>query len=426
MDFLRTTAAIVLALVGTTMSAAGQGPSQADQQCLACHEMPGLQKPLADGGTLPLRIAGDAFARSVHAPLGCTTCHADVKPGENHPPANNLIASRRAFALERVQVCQACHADQFAQWDKSVHAALARDNNPIAPICTSCHDPHAVVKGAAATMDAVPCRTCHGDIFTAYTQSMHGKLRGAGLTVAPLCFDCHGAHGVNVASAGEGVKPACLGCHTDAVAQHRSWLPNAERHLDVVSCPACHAPQAERRVDLVLYNSATQQRIPEPVGVPAFDGSATAKDGGLDPQTLVALLNALNRPGMQGKTTLKGRLTVGNGVQAHGLAPAAEAISDCRTCHSAGAAAFKSVSVSVAGPGGVPVSFSANGTVLNSAFSIQSVGGFYAIGGTRITVLDVLFVLALMSGIALPIGHLMLKYAVRIYLARHATGGKQQ
>ena len=423
MDFLRAAAAIAFAVM--TVSAAAQVPAPADQQCLTCHGMDGLQKPLANGETLSLHVNSEEFAKSVHAPLGCTTCHADVKPGENHPPADNPIASHRVFSMARVQVCQTCHAQQFEQWDKSVHAALARDNNPIAPICTSCHNPHAVVKGAAATMDAVPCKTCHADIFTAYSGSMHGKLRGAGLTAAPLCFDCHGAHGVNVASAGTGVKPACLGCHTNAAAQHRTWLPNAERHMDVVSCPACHAPNAQRRVDLVLYNSATQRRIPEPVGVPAFDGSAATKDGGLDPQMLVTLLSSLNRPGMEGKTTLKGRLTVANGVEAHELAPAAEAISDCKTCHSARSAAFQSVSVSVAGPGGVPISFSANGSVLNSAFSIQSVGGFYAIGGTRITILDALFVLALLSGIGIPIVHLMWKYTLKIYLAKHAQSRKQ-
>jgi len=383
--------------------------------------MPGLEKQLANGETLPLQIAGDDFSKSVHAPLGCVTCHSDVQPGTNHPPVENNIASRRTFALERAQVCATCHTEQAGQWDKSVHAALARDNNPIAPICTSCHNPHAVMKGAAATVDAVPCKTCHADIFTAYSGSMHGQLRGAGMTVAPLCFDCHGAHGVNVASAGQGMKPACLGCHTDAVNRHRTWLPNADLHLDVVSCPACHAPKAQRKVDLVLYNSASQSRIPEPVGVPAFEDGSSA---GLDPRALGTLLSALNRPGMQGKTTLKGRLTVQSGVQAHELAPAAEAVSDCKTCHQAGAAAFQTVTVSVAGSGGVPINVDANGTVLNSVLSLQSVGGFYAIGGTRIGVLDILFLLALFVGIAVPIAHLTMKFAFRIYLARHGHGGK--
>jgi hypothetical protein len=112
-------------------------------------------------------------------------------------------------------------------------------------------------------------------------------------------------------------------------------------------------------------------------------------------------------------------------VQAHGLAPAAEAVSDCKTCHQAGAAAFQTVTVSVAGSGGVPINVDANGNVLNSALSLQSVGGFYAIGGTRIGVLDILFLLALFVGIAVPIAHLTIKFAFRIYLARHGQARKE-
>lgn len=427
MDFLRAAAAALIAL-GLAVSAVAQTPSPADQQCLGCHGMPGLQKTLADGETLPLQIAGDDFSKSVHAPLGCATCHSDVQPGINHPQVANTITSHRAFSVAETEVCRTCHTQQFEQWGRSVHAALVHAGNPVAPICTSCHNPHAVVKGAAATLDAVPCKTCHADIFAAYADSMHGKLRGGGITVAPLCFDCHGAHGVSVASAGEGVKPACLRCHTNALDQHRTWLPNAELHFDVVSCPACHAPKAQRKVDLVLYNTATQSRIPEPIGVPAFEGaggSPGAQQIGLDPRALVTLLATLNRPGSEGKTTLKGRLTVQTGAEAHQLAPAAEAISDCKTCHSAGASAFRTVTVSVAGTGGVPIDVDANGNVLNSALSIQSVGGFYAIGGTRIGFLDILFLFALFGGIAFPIGHLMLKYALRIYLAWQNQGRKQ-
>src|SRR5208282_3850609 len=172
------------------------------------------------------------------------------------------------------------------QWGKSVHAALVREGDPGAPLCTGCHSPHAVVKGAAEEMDTVPCKSCHGDIFTAYAASVHGVARSSGLTAAPLCFGCHGAHNVSVPSAGEGLKEVCLGCHTGARASHRNWLPNTELHFDVVSCPVCHTPQAQRVVNLTLYNSATQKEIPEPVGIPEFEsltGSPTAARAGLDP-----------------------------------------------------------------------------------------------------------------------------------------------
>ena len=239
----------------------------------------GLEKPLGTGETLSLHIAGDTFAKSVHAALGCTGCHTDISLA-SHPPASNAIASKRAFSISMVQVCRTCHADKFAQWGTSVHAALVSEGNQIAPVCTGCHSPHAVMKGAAASMDTVPCKSCHSAIFTAYAKSVHGVLRNGGLTEAPLCFSCHGAHDVRVPSAGVGRRDVCLGCHTEAIASHRSWLPNVDLHFSVVSCPVCHVPQAHRVVDLILYNSATQKQTPEPVGMPQFESLAGSASGG--------------------------------------------------------------------------------------------------------------------------------------------------
>ena len=213
--------------------------------------MPGFEKTLANGEILSLQINADHFASSVHGPLGCTGCHTDINLA-SHPPANNPIASKRAFSIAMAQICANCHVDQANRWSKSVHAALVHDNNPNAPICTSCHSPHQVMKGAAAAIETVPCQNCHGGIYTAYLASVHGILRKGGLAKAPLCYNCHGAHDIEVASAGVGRRDVCLGCHTEAFASHTKWLPNVQLHFDVVSCPACHAPKAQRVVDLIL------------------------------------------------------------------------------------------------------------------------------------------------------------------------------
>lgn len=380
--------------------------------------MTGLEKPLGSGETLSLHIAGNTFAQSVHAALGCTGCHTDISL-TSHPPASNSIASKRAFSIGMVQVCRTCHADKFAQWGTSVHAALVSEGNQIAPICTSCHSPHTMMKGAAVSMDTVPCKSCHSVIFTAYAKSVHGVLRAGGLAEAPLCFNCHGAHDVQVASAGVGRRDVCLGCHTEAVASHRNWLPNVDLHFSVVSCPVCHVPQANRVVDLILYNSATQKRTPDPVGLPQFESltsSASGAPSGLDPTTLMALLKALNPPGVHGTTSIHGRLEVSTGVEDHEITFATKAISDCATCHQQGSAAFQSVMVSVAGPAGIPIRYNANKDVLSSAFSVDSVGGFYAIGGSRITLLDVLLVLALLGGIGGPLGHFVMRWVFRQFL----------
>jgi hypothetical protein len=415
---------VALLLIDMTASAFAADLSAGDQQCMTCHGTPGLEKTLLDGQTLSLEIQGDHFGESVHSALGCTGCHSEVKLA-SHPPAVNPIASKPAFSTSMVQICRSCHTKEFEQWEHSVHADLVREGNLVAPICTTCHSPHTMIKGAAGSMDAVPCKACHGAIFTAYAASVHGVLRSGGLTQAPLCFNCHGAHDVAVPSAGVGRRDVCLGCHTEAADSHRTWLPNVDLHFGAVSCPVCHTPQAQRVVNLILYNSATQREVSEPVGIPEFDsltGSGKETKPGLDPTTLMTLLSTLNRQGVEGKTNIRGRLEVRTGIEDHQLTFASKAISDCRTCHEHGAAAFQSVEVSLAGPAGIPIRHGADKDVLSSAFSIDSVGGFYAIGATRVTVLDILFVLALLGGIGWSAFHLTARWTFRRYLNRPPNG----
>jgi len=47
--------------------------------------------------------------------------------------------------------------------------------------------------------------------------------------------------------------------------------------------------------------------------------------------------------------------------------------------------------------------------VLSSLTSMQSVRGFYAIGSTRIKLLDYLLVMVLLGAVCVPIGHMTIK-----------------
>lgn len=391
--------------------------SKEDQSCLLCHSQEKFEKSMADGESLSLHIPGKVFAQSVHNAIGCAGCHIDIDL-KKHPQTSKKKTSIREHSIALVEVCRQCHDDKFKLYEGSIHASLVRDGNPVAPLCSDCHSPHAVrAKAASEPMGDVPCRGCHSSIYKAYAESVHGLARASGKKAA-ICADCHRAHDVNAASAGDQVKDACLGCHKEALASHKKWLPNAGRHFAAVSCPACHAPKASRRVDLRLYDNVAHERVAERQGVPQFEArarSADIKGLGLDALALQSLLREFNREG-SGKTILRGRLEVSSGAEAHQLADKARAIKDCDTCHREGAAPFQTVSISVVSPDGRPLHYGAQKEVLNSATSVDSVGGFYAIGGTRIRLLDVLLVLALSSGIGVPIGHMSLKWLFRKYL----------
>lgn len=520
----------------TTTDAAIDALSEEDKTCLSCHGLEGMEKDLADGDTLPLYIAGDAFAGSVHTEAGCAGCHAEVEL-ENHP-AETVIDSRHAYSLQASRVCTGCHApeslaegpahharvanvaepvcsqchdahavtptdqwkaeiaetdycvtcheqtltvslvddesrppsvdqaalrdsvhlnhdctdchgdfskdahaaqtqvsarahsielagtcrscheEKYTQFKGSIHATLLDEGSLVAPVCTDCHGAHSVgPKAAYETIAGVPCRGCHTAIFDAYLGSMHGQARGEqGHMAAPICADCHQAHEVAVASTNARLKDACLGCHQDAAATHGEWLPNTALHLEAVSCPACHAPKAQRRVDLKLYDGVAQKPVSDSAEWSKLEQRMQSADGegnGLDAMELWSLVRKINREGTAADMTLRGRMVVSNGIEAHQLARKTEAIRDCETCHHDGAQPFQSVTISIVRPDGRPLRYDANNEVLNSAVSVDSLGGFYAIGGTRIKLMDVLLVVAVLGGISVPLGHMTLRRLFR-------------
>ena len=73
-------------------------------------------------------------------------------------------------------------------------------------------------------------------------------------------------------------------------------------------------------------------------------------------------------------------------------------------------AAFQNVTISIAGPDGRRIRQEASPGVLTSVISTNSVGGFYAIGATRIKLLDILVILAFLGGIGFAIGHGTLRW----------------
>ena len=351
---LRSCAASAVALLIAApmlLAPAANALTDADNACLGCHAQEGMAKTFGKGESLPLRVDGAAFDASVHAPLGCAACHADVDL-KTHPGAGKPFESVRAFSLAKAAVCQQCHEDAFKQHEGSVHARRIREGSAIAPTCTGCHGAHAVTPK------------------TAYQN--------------------------------------CVGCHSAALAAHEKWLPNAARHHEVVSCAACHAPAAPRMLDLRLYDPATKTWAAEKPGEAWFEKLAKAVDAngdGFDAREMLSLVSRINPEGTAAPKTFRGRIELRENVEAHRLSDKSGAIKACDGCHRHGAEPFRNVTVSVTGPDGRPVRHPAKPEILGGAFAVISLPEFYAIGGTRSALLDVLFVLALLGGAGFPVAH---------------------
>ena len=160
----------------------------------------------------------------------------------------------------------------------------------------------------------------------------------------------------------------------------------------------------ERKVDLRFYDAAGQ----------VVGGYGELQPGRpLDEKTLGELMHGARG----GRVRLVGRVEVTSGDQAHAMAEREQALKDCTTCHRK-AEAFQNVTVSVVGPDGKRTHYEAQKEVLSSPTSVDSVRGFYAIGATRVGVLDILLLLVLAAGIAAPLGHYALR---RIMKRRHSN-----
>jgi len=133
----------------------------------------------------------------------------------------------------------------------------------------------------------------------------------------------------------------------------------------------------------------------------------------MDPVELWKLVRRTSLEGQSTDVTLRGRMEVSTGADAHRLASKASAVRDCNSCHEKGSGAFESVTVSITRPDGRKQRFDAESDVLTSAVSVDSVGNFYAAGGTRIKLLDGLLIMAVLGGLAVPVGHITLGKIVR-------------
>jgi hypothetical protein len=406
--------ALSLQLVPVAVVMADESTSEGDAKCLTCHAMK-LKKSLEDGDKLSLNVPVADFTESVHGSFGCTSCHQDIGDRE-HPKVKVAISNKRDYSIEKNQGCRNCHATKFEQYEGSIHASLVAAGDSTAPVCTDCHSAHAIKSLAVLeTLAGQPCKTCHENIFEAYAQSVHGEARASGNVIrpshiqAPICADCHRAHEVTAVAASDRLQMTCLDCHDEASQAHQDWLPNASLHLEVVACAVCHSPMAERRVDLRLYDNLTGAPVGQNENDAVFQDRMreidTAGDG-LDPMELWNLVRRTGQEGQATDVTLRGRMEVGTGVEAHRLAAKASAVRDCSSCHQYGSDAFQNVTISVARPDGRKQRYQVDSEVLNSVVSVDAINDFYALGGTRISWLDGLLIVALVAGLAIPLGHM--------------------
>lgn len=395
------------------------------EYCMTCHRQ-AISKTVGASEKLSLLIDPADQASSVHNGHDCSDCH-DEYTRTSHPVKTFEDARMRSVAVSGI--CARCHGDKQAEVKGSMHynlsfrvgETLVSRGKPAAPVCTDCHGFHTVgLKKTYETLSGVPCRKCHENIFAIYSKSVHGAAKARGEHQAPLCSSCHFAHEISFTAMTDKIKSACLGCHKGVEALHTKWLPNAELHLGAVACAACHAPASEKGIYLQLIDEKTGQALPldqilELLGVTGAELSErlNAHGQGLDSYELAYLLRQLNVKGAGASISYLGKMDVVKYSSAHQLSLKQNAVRKCEDCHSPESKFFKKVTLAVVKTDGSFDRYSAQPDVLKSIFLPLSSKRFYALGGTRVALLDWAGIFIVFCGLMFPVVHI----AARVFTA---------
>ena len=220
-------------------------PKPTNEFCLACHGVPGF----AGSNGRSLAVDPERFGASIHGPLtlSCVDCHTDLQALRDLPHPEKLA---------RVN-CGTCHASAETAYSDSIHGHAVRKSGLIvAPNCKNCHGSHDVrpktdpLSRVNRVNIPATCGSCHEGILTQYANGVHGAAVAKGSRKAPICTDCHTAHGIqraDVSSWQLDVIGECGTCHVNRIETYRDTFHGQVTSLGfvrVATCAACHGAHA--------------------------------------------------------------------------------------------------------------------------------------------------------------------------------------
>ncbi|OGU58649.1 MAG: hypothetical protein A2V66_03835 [Ignavibacteria bacterium RBG_13_36_8] len=234
--------------------------------CFECHGDRTLITE-KNGKEVSLFVNSNRFKKSVHADIGCISCHQDV----------NLDDLPHNENLAKVD-CSICHEQAVTHFDRSLHGAALRQGKYLAPTCASCHGKHDILsstnQNAKTYVMNIPslCGNCHKEgtpvsklvsvkerhVLEDYTESIHGDgLFRRGLIVTAVCTSCHSSHDILPHENPEStinrnnIANTCTQCHRQIESVHQKVIKGElwekEPHKIPV-CVDCHPPHQVRRV----------------------------------------------------------------------------------------------------------------------------------------------------------------------------------
>jgi cytochrome b subunit of formate dehydrogenase len=173
-----------------------------------------------------LLVAGLTVAPS------CSDCHGSHTI---QPPSH---AESKVSHAKVPATCGSCHELILEQWrGQSAHGAGWQAGRAETPVCVTCHTAHAIghpTSDQARLKAPTDCGTCHGERYSTYRDSFHGKATELGFLTAATCADCHTPHqNLPASDPRSSVHPdrlldTCGRCHEGIRAAFVSFDPHSD------------------------------------------------------------------------------------------------------------------------------------------------------------------------------------------------------
>jgi predicted CXXCH cytochrome family protein len=158
-------------------------------------------------------VHGTSLAQGHAGAANCVDCHG------SHETAGALTAGSKTSLRNIPATCARCHAFEAREYALSAHAAALARGSPDAPVCTTCHGEHQILRPtdpaaavSARNVSQMVCGNCHASVrlsqryglasdrFQTFSDSYHGLATRGGSVVAVNCASCHGAHAIRPSS----------------------------------------------------------------------------------------------------------------------------------------------------------------------------------------------------------------------------------
>ncbi len=206
-----------------------KGDGEPETDCASCH-----------GSHDVVAVKSKAFPfGGPHQVASCTSCHGDVGP--------QFLGSEHGKALARnvqgAPDCLTCHSNAITSGSRVDLATRKRSQERL---CVSCH-----TKPKAAASSADPAKA---SFVASYESSVHGAALLRGVSWAPNCVDCHGAH-ENLHSFDPAsrvnkmhVQQVCGRCHGSEMKQFVASAHGMALARGIKDAPACTDCHGEHRV----------------------------------------------------------------------------------------------------------------------------------------------------------------------------------